>query len=88
MCAGDALAGVGLQPYRLGAQTVAALGNFGLNLYLIPHYSWRGAAAASLMTDGGLAVLCWLLLFGLRAREQRRGVPSPGPAAEVNLGSS
>lgn len=88
MCAGDALAGVGLQPYRLGAQTVAALGNFGLNLYLIPHYSWRGAAAASLVTDGGLAVLCWLLLFVLRAREQRRGVPSPGPAAEVNLGSS
>jgi O-antigen/teichoic acid export membrane protein len=86
MCAGDALAGVGLQPYRLGAQTVAALGNFGLNLYLIPHYSWRGAAAASLMTDGGLAVMCWLLLFGLRAREQRRGVPAVGTTPEVNLG--
>jgi O-antigen/teichoic acid export membrane protein len=88
MCAGDALAGVGLQPYRLGAQTVAALGNFGLNLYLIPHFSWRGAAAASLMTDGGLAVMCWLLLFGLRARERSRGVPSPRAAPEVNLGSS
>ncbi|HEY3990294.1 MAG TPA: flippase [Acidobacteriaceae bacterium] len=88
MCAGDALAGVGLQPYRLAAQTVAALGNFGLNLYLIPHYSWRGAAAASLMTDGGLAVMCWLLLFGLRARERSRGVPSPEASPEVNLGSS
>jgi O-antigen/teichoic acid export membrane protein len=67
---------------------VAALGNFGLNLYLIPHYSWRGAAAASLMTDGGLAVLCWLLLFSLRARERTRGVPLAGAPAEVNLGSS
>jgi O-antigen/teichoic acid export membrane protein len=88
MCAGDALAGVGLQPYRLAAQTVAALGNFGLNLYLIPHYSWRGASAASLMTDGGLAVMCWLLLFGLRARERSRDVPSHEQSAEVNLGSS
>lgn len=88
MCAGDALAGVGLQPYRLAAQTVAALGNFGLNLYLIPHYSWRGAAAASLITDGGLAVMCWLLLFGLRARERNRGIPSPEPSPEFNVGSS
>ena len=86
MCAGDALAGVGLQPYRLAAQTVAALGNFGLNLYLIPHYSWLGAAAASLCTDGGLAVMCWLLLFGLRARE-RHGIDLANATPGVNAGS-
>jgi hypothetical protein len=40
------------------------------------------------MTDGGLAVLCWLLLFGLRARERSRGLPLAEASAEVNLGSN
>jgi O-antigen/teichoic acid export membrane protein len=47
--------------------------NFGLNLYLIPRFSWQGAALASLLTDGGLGVLSWCVLLMLKRREQARG---------------
>jgi O-antigen/teichoic acid export membrane protein len=70
--AGDAMAGAGYQKYRLGAQFVAAASNFGLNLYLIPHYSWVGAAWASLMTDGGLAAMQWTILLWLKRTEIAR----------------
>jgi O-antigen/teichoic acid export membrane protein len=72
LSAGDAMAGAGYQRFRLAVQAVAATGNFGLNLYLIPHYSWRGAAFASLLTDGGLGILSWTALVLLRRREQAR----------------
>jgi O-antigen/teichoic acid export membrane protein len=68
LSAGDALAGAGFQRYRLASQFVAAIGNFGLNLYLIPRYSWQGAAWASLLTDGSLALMNWFLLHALTAR--------------------
>ena len=68
---GDAMAGAGYQKYRLGAQAVAAAGNLGMNLYLIPRYSWTGAALASLLTDGGLAGMNWTLLLWLKRREDR-----------------
>ena len=70
LCAGDAIAGIGQQKLRLLCQFIAAGSNFGLNLYLIPHYSWLGAAIASLVTDGGLAVLTWSVLLWLRRRER------------------
>jgi len=70
LCAGDAIAGVGQQKLRLLCQLFAAGSNFALNLYLIPHYSWLGAAIASLLTDGSLAVLTWTVLFWLRRRER------------------
>jgi O-antigen/teichoic acid export membrane protein len=70
LCAGDAIAGVGQQKLRLFCQIIAAGSNFGLNLYLIPHYSWVGAAVASLLTDAGLAVLTWSVLLLLRRRER------------------
>jgi O-antigen/teichoic acid export membrane protein len=70
LCAGDAIAGVGQQKLRLFCQMIAAVSNFGLNLYLIPHYSWVGAAVASLLTDAGLAVLTWSVLLLLRRRER------------------
>jgi O-antigen/teichoic acid export membrane protein len=70
LSAGDALAGAGFQRYRLASQFVAAVGNFGLNLYLIPRYSWQGAAWASLLTDGSLALMNWFLLHTLIAREK------------------
>jgi O-antigen/teichoic acid export membrane protein len=80
LSAGDAMAGAGYQRYRLAAQAVAAGGNFGLNLYLIPHYSWQGAALASLLTDGGLGALSWAVLLMLRRREQARGGLVPAVA--------
>jgi O-antigen/teichoic acid export membrane protein len=70
LCAGDAIAGVGQQKLRLVCQLIAAGSNIALNLYLIPHYSWLGAAIASLFTDAGLAVLTWSVLLWLRRRER------------------
>ncbi|MBV9886232.1 MAG: flippase [Acidobacteria bacterium] len=68
--AGDAITGAGFQRFRLGLQAIAAAGNFGLNIFLIPHFSWEGAARASLLTDGLLAVSSWALLFALSRRRQ------------------
>ena len=71
LSAGDALAGAGLQRFRLISQFIAAASNFGMNLYLIPHYSWLGAAWASLITDGSLALMNWTILrtFSSRAAQ-------------------
>ena len=77
--AGDAMAGAGYQKYRLGSQLVAAASNFCLNLYLIPHYSWLGAAWSSLLTDGGLAAMNWTLLLWLK-RNELAGPPIAEPA--------
>jgi len=68
LSAGDAITGAGYQKFRLLSQTLAAVGNFGLNLYLIPRYSWHGAAWASLLTDGSLAALNWIVLASLSRR--------------------
>jgi O-antigen/teichoic acid export membrane protein len=70
--AGDAMAGAGYQKYRLASQVIAAVSNFAMNLYLIPHYGWMGAAWASLMTDGGLAAMNWTLLLWLKRKELLR----------------
>jgi len=59
---GSAIIRMGYQKYRTAAQFGAACTNFGLNLWLIPHYGWLGAAWASLCTDGLLGVVNWLLL--------------------------
>jgi O-antigen/teichoic acid export membrane protein len=59
---GSVLTSIGLQRYRTLTQiTVVAL-NFGLNLWLIPLHGWRGAAWASLATDGTLGILNWGVL--------------------------
>jgi len=69
---GCALTGAGLQRYRTSAQLVAAAFNFALNLWLIPIYGWLGAAWASLITDGGLGLMSWLLMKHLAAAEANR----------------
>lgn len=68
---GTAITGSSSQWYRTSTQVGAALLNLALNLMLIPHWSWRGAAAASLLTDGCLAASSWLVLWWLRTRAQR-----------------
>lgn len=57
--AGNILTGVDLQGVRTAMQLSMALFNFMLNLWLIPLYSWRGAACSSLASDGLLALGCW-----------------------------
>lgn len=71
LSAGDALAGAGNQRFRLYSQIFAAALNFGLNLYLIPRYSWWGAAWASLITDGSLGALNWGTALLLCRREEK-----------------
>ncbi len=82
---GDALAGSGLQRYRLGLQAGAGLFNFLLNLYLIPRYSWHGAVWSSLATDGSLGVASWLLYL-LLMRRPSAGTPGmlePAPSSQA-----
>jgi O-antigen/teichoic acid export membrane protein len=67
--AADTLTGAGYQRYRTASQLSAAALNFGLNLWLIPAYSWHGAAWSSLATDGSLAAANWILLGLLIRRE-------------------
>ena len=67
--AADAMAGAGHQKYRFVSQFIAAASNFCMNLYLIPRYSWQGAAWASLLTDGGLAAMNWTVLLWLKRNE-------------------
>lgn len=68
LSAGDALTASGHQKLRLASQVIAAAFNFGTNLYLIPHYSWRGAAWSSLATDGLLAGFNWVVLLWLTTK--------------------
>jgi O-antigen/teichoic acid export membrane protein len=70
LSAGDALTGSGHQRLRTTAQCVAAGLNFGLNLCPIPAYSWLGAAWSSLLTDGTLGALNWMILVFLHRRAQ------------------
>lgn len=54
---GSVLTSIGLQRYRTCTQMIVVALNFCLNIWLIPTYGWRGAAWASLATDGTLALL-------------------------------
>ena len=78
--AGDTLTGAGYQRYRTASQLSAAALNFGLNLWLIPAYSWHGAAWSSLVTDGSLAASNWILL-GLLIRRENHPFLEPQVAA-------
>ena len=53
---GNALTALGAQWYRTAIQIGAALFNVGVNLYLIPRFGWKGAAASSIATEALLAV--------------------------------
>jgi O-antigen/teichoic acid export membrane protein len=56
---------------RTATQIGAAGLNLLLNFLLIPRWSWQGAAVASLLTDGSLAVSTRLVLWRIQ-RKQRR----------------
>ena len=70
---GTAITGSASQWNRTATQFAAAALNLALNFLLIPRFSWRGAAAASLLTDATLALLSWLVLARLLRRERRVG---------------
>jgi O-antigen/teichoic acid export membrane protein len=66
----DALSGAGFQRLRTGIQVVVALINVGLNMVILPRYSWRGAAWTSLGCDGLLVVMFWCTAIYCRRREE------------------
>jgi O-antigen/teichoic acid export membrane protein len=67
---GSAITASASQWNRTATQFSAAALNLCLNALLIPRWSWRGAAAASLLTDGALAAASFLVLSLLVRREQ------------------
>ena len=66
----DALSGAGFQRLRTGIQVIVASINIGLNLLILPRYSWRGAAWTSLGCDGLLVVTFWFTVLYCRRREE------------------
>ena len=61
--ASDTLSGASLQKTRTLMIFTAAGFNVILNIWLIPLYSWRGAAWSSLAADGLLMAGLWTLIF-------------------------
>jgi O-antigen/teichoic acid export membrane protein len=77
----DSLTGAGLQGLRTALQVGVAVFNILLNFWLIPAYSWRGAAWSSLASDGMLALSLWLAVFWLGRQEcARQLAASENPA--------
>lgn len=74
---GSMLTASGHQKYRVAAQFLVAGVALALDLWLIPHYGWPGAAWASLAADGLLAATCYALVkFVLSARYPRERKPA------------
>jgi O-antigen/teichoic acid export membrane protein len=68
---GSAITGSASQWNRTATQFGAAALNLALNFLLIPRWSWQGAAIASLLTDGALALFSYLVLAHLLQRERK-----------------
>ncbi len=79
----DSLSGAGYQGLRTVIQVCVAVLNVVLNVWLVPTYSWRGAAWASLASDGMLLVSLFLVSGWLVWRETRRVVISTGDVSDI-----
>lgn len=66
--AADSLTGAGFQGLRSICHLVTAVFNVGLILWLIPAYSWKGAAWASLLSDAFLMVLLCTVIYVIHKR--------------------
>ena len=78
----DTLTGSGHQGLRTSIQGFVALLNFGLNCWLIPLYSWKGAAWTSLASDSSLAILL-IIASAYLARRETFGDKIPACPEEV-----
>jgi len=67
--AADTLTGAGFQGVRSAVQVIVAVFNVLINLWLIPLYSWRGAAWSSLASDAFLMLSLWVVV-GFLYRQQ------------------
>lgn len=75
----DALTGAGHQGTRTAVQVGIALVNVLLNAWLIPRYSWRGAAAATVLSESLLGVAIWTTVWYLGRRDDRLESPDSAP---------
>lgn len=64
---------------RVVLVVAAAAFNIALNIFLIPRFGWKGAAAATLVTEVALASGYWIVL--LRVMRQSRGFSAVGSPA-------
>jgi O-antigen/teichoic acid export membrane protein len=69
-CLSTSLSGAGHQGIRCVIQVGVAVFNVLINLWLIPHYSWRGAAWSSIASDALLAAALGAGAFVLAHRER------------------
>lgn len=69
--AADALSGADLQFQRSVTQIGLAVINILLNLWLIPRFSWHGAVISTLISDGLLMLILWLLVAKRYCQEKR-----------------
>lgn len=67
--AADTLTGSGNQKARSIVQVGAAIINILLNILLIPQFSWKGAAYATLISDSLRLVCLWLIVFLIYRKE-------------------
>jgi O-antigen/teichoic acid export membrane protein len=72
----DALSGAGHQGLRCTVQISVALFNVAINFWLIPQFSWRGAAWSSIASDGLLAISIGICALILSRNERAFRAPS------------
>ncbi len=80
----NSLSGAGHQGRRALVQLGVVGINVLLNLWLIPAYSWRGAAWASLVSDGALVLGLFAAILSLQRRGMLPG-GMPGVKAEAKV---
>jgi O-antigen/teichoic acid export membrane protein len=68
----DTLTGANLQWQTSSAQIAVCVFNIVVNLWIIRAFAWRGAAWSSLMTDGLLIVLLYLIIRWNLGRERQQ----------------
>ena len=68
--AADTLTGSGHQKSRSIVQVSSAVLNILLNIWLIPIYSWQGAAWATLISDSLRLICLWAIVFVLYRRQE------------------
>jgi O-antigen/teichoic acid export membrane protein len=66
---GDILTGTGFQGLRSALEVIISIFNIGINLWLIPLYSWQGAAWSSLASDGLLMLMLWSMVAVLYRKQ-------------------
>jgi O-antigen/teichoic acid export membrane protein len=71
---GDILSGTGFQGFRSFMETLIAVFNIAINFWLIPLYSWQGAAWASLASDGLLMLIIWAAVTVLYRQENLKSL--------------